>query len=69
MVTAIIKGGELMNYYLTALTRGNRVIERGWMLAATDRELIDYARTMGYGIDITYLGRADLRACFPTVQV
>jgi len=49
-----------MNYYLVRLTYHGIVTEYGWMLAATDRELIDYARIMGYGIDIQYLGQANL---------
>lgn len=51
-----------MNWYLTTLTRGDKIVERGWMLAETDRELIDYARAMRYGIDVTYVGLADMTA-------
>ena len=54
-----------MNWYLTTIIRKGVVIERGWMLAATDVELIDYARVMGYGIDITFLGAADMTSVTP----
>jgi hypothetical protein len=57
-----------MNYYMAALTRRGTVIELGWMLAADDNELIQYARTMGYGIDIWYLGQADMSAVMPAVR-
>ena len=57
-----------MNYYMTTFTKGERIVERGWMLAATDRELVDYARTMGYGIDCQYLGRADMAAVSARVK-
>lgn len=57
-----------MNWYMTTLTRGGKIVERGWMLAASDTELVDYARTMGYGIDIEYLGRANMRAVTPEIE-
>jgi hypothetical protein len=56
-----------MNWYLTKFTRKGRPIERGWMLAETDHELIDYARIVGYSIEIEYLGAADMKAVLPTI--
>lgn len=54
--------GTPMNYYLVTLVWRGKTVERGWMLAADDMELISYARTLGYGIDIEYLGRANMQA-------
>jgi hypothetical protein len=51
-----------VNWYLVTLTKAGAIVERGWMLARTDTELIDYARTMRYDIDIEFLGRADMAA-------
>jgi len=56
-----------MNWYMTTLTKHGRVIESGWMLAQTDRELIDYAHAMGYGIDIRFIGPANMHAVLPEV--
>ena len=58
-----------MKWYLTTLTYKGRVVERGWMLAESDLELITYARLMGYGIDIECLGAADMTAVMPTILV
>lgn len=57
-----------MNWYLVTLTKNGTVRERGWMLAETDRELIDYARTMGFDIDIRYLGAAGMKAVTPEIM-
>ncbi len=48
-----------MHYYLTIFTLKGRVIDRGWMMAKSADELIEYASTMRYGIALTYLGEAD----------
>ena len=56
-----------MNWYMVTLTWRGAVIERGWMLAANDNELIQYAQAMGYGIDARRLGPADMSAVTPTL--
>lgn len=50
-----------MHWYLCALTQAGQSIEFGFMLATTDRELIDKARVMGYSIDLKYIGPATPR--------
>lgn len=47
-----------MNWYLVLLAQKGRTIDRGWMLASDDNELVSYARVMGYSIAIEYLGKA-----------
>lgn len=54
-------------YYLATFTRLGAVVEYGWMLAAHDTELVNYARTMGYSIDYALLGQADLTTLMPRV--
>jgi hypothetical protein len=56
-----------MNYYLTMLMKSGAVVQHGWMMAETDNELVVYARNMGYGIDLTYLGEADMSSETPRI--
>lgn len=58
-----------MNWYFVVLSSngGSHIHEAGWMLAADDMELVWYALCMGYGIDIKYLGEANMQAFFPEV--
>jgi hypothetical protein len=56
-----------MNWYMVTLTSRGATVAWGWMLAATDIELVDYARKMGYGIDIEYKGIADMNAVTPEI--
>lgn len=51
-----------MNYYLTTFIKNKRVVEHGWMLAHDDNELVEQARQLGYGIEIIYMGEADMSA-------
>ena len=57
-----------MNWYFVYLTREGRLQQWGWMLALDDMELIDYAQSMNLGIDITFLGKADMQCTFPKVK-
>jgi len=58
-----------MNWYMTSLTKDGKNVERGWMLASSDMELIEYARIMGYSIDIRYIGEADMKSLIPQILV
>jgi hypothetical protein len=51
-----------MNYYLAMFTEGKKVIQHGWIMAESADELVNYARTMNYGITLTYLGEADMKS-------
>lgn len=57
----------MMHWFLTYLTKGGKTIEAGWMLAENGDELIQYANIMGYGIDLTYLGPADMSSILPKI--
>lgn len=56
-----------MNWYMVTFTRRSHIVESGWMLAASDIELVTYARTMGYGIDIQFMGVANMAAVTPEI--
>ena len=43
---------EGLRWYRATFMQGGQVVESGWMLAADDDELVNYAKVMGYGIDV-----------------
>ena len=53
---------EVMHYFLVYLFNKStgRIVESGWMMAASPMELIENARSRHLDIDITYKGQADL---------
>lgn len=57
-----------MHWYFARVTWRNRQIEAGWMLAADDAEILDYARAMGYSVDYTYIGVADMSSVTPKLH-
>lgn len=63
----VYRARPVLHWYLVTVTYRGQAQEHGWMLAETDRELIDYARDMGFGIDIEYLGVADMNAVTPEI--
>jgi hypothetical protein len=57
-----------MNWYLVKLSYRGITKEHGWMMAETDTELVDHARTMGYSIEIEYLGEVDNSSITPAIK-
>jgi len=47
-----------VNWYDVTLTRGGQIINRGWQLAMTEKDLIEQARKNGFNIDIRLIGSA-----------
>lgn len=54
-------------WFMVTATYKGIVRDRGWMLASGANELIEWAKAMNYGIDIEFLGPADMTSPFPTL--